>query len=234
MLVNYLMSHSDVCCHAEVFGPKVVEYYGLFIKRTPSAMDLLFEFRARDPIGFLNNFVFYAGKRKAVGFKFKFEELSLPQYTDLVEHIRRDTAIKIIYLTRKNLLKRYVSQHLAVHVHKRFNVHKGNPLPPAVTTRLSASECESEFEFTNRREKKFHAFFSKHLMLEITYEDLVDNSEETLAKVQDFLGVERLELKTKLVKIQHRPMSEVLENYDEMKAYFADTDYAVFFDDIVR
>ncbi len=233
-LVNYLMSHSDICSHGEAYAPQSAILYGLLPKLDPPLLDLMLELRTRDPIGFLNDFVFYAGKRKAVGFKFKFEELSLPQYKEVADHIRRDTAIKIIYLTRQNLLKRYVSQYLAVHVHKTFNVHKGKPLPPSATIRLSPSKCESEFEYTNERQKKFRAFFSEHPLLEVTYEALVDNSEQTLATIQDFLKVKRLGLTTKIVKIQQHPMSQVIENYEELKAYFAGTDYAVFFDDIVR
>lgn len=233
-LVNYLMSHPDICSHAEVFGPQTVELYGLIPSFNPPIMDWLIEYRTRDPIRFLHDFVFDAGTRQSVGCKFKFEEQSLPQYKKLVDHIRRDTAIKIIFLTRKNLLKRYVSQYLAVHVHKRFNVHKGHPLPPAATIRLSPSECETEFEYTTERQKRFRAFFGNHPILEVTYEDLVDHKEQTLAAIQDFLGVERRELTTRIVKIQQQPMSEVIENYDELKAYFAGTEYAVFFDNIVR
>ena len=70
--------------------------------------------------------------------------------------------------------------------------------------------------------------------LEATYEELVDNGEQTLGRIQDFLGVRRLALTTQLAKIQQQPLSKILKNYEELKAYFADTDYADFFDDVVR
>lgn len=233
-LVNYLMSHPDICSHGEVFAPKAAVLYGIHARLNPPLLDLMLELRTQDPIKFLHGYVFYAGKRKAVGLKFKFEELSLPQYQEIADHIRRDTDIKVIFLTRKNLLKRYVSQHLAIHVYKKFNQHKGQPLPPAATIRLSAAECEKEFAYTRERERKFRDYFCEHPVLEVTYEDLVDTSEHTLGQIQDFLGVERHELTTKLAKIQQQPMSKVLENYDALNAHFAGTDYAVFFDDIVR
>ena len=233
-LVSYLQSHPNICSHPEVFGVHTVEFYGVMGRLKPPIIDWLTELRRRDPIRFLNEFVFYAGKRKAVGFKFKFEELSLSQFEEATDYLRRNTDIKIIFLTRKNLLKRYVSQYLAVHVNKKYNFHKGEALPPTERIRLEASECASDFVFTSRRQATYRAFFSEHPLLEVTYEDLVDAHDETLTRIQDFLGVEPLALETKLVKIQQQPLSAVIENFEELRAYFVDTDYAVFFDDTVR
>ena len=229
MLVGYLQSHPDICSHAEVFAPGHVEFYGIHAKLKPPLLDLFYELRASDPIAYLNNYVFYAGKRKAVGFKFKYEELSLPQFKHLAEHIRNDLSIKIIHLTRDDLLERYVSQYIAVHVNNFFNTQKEDHLLAPVTIRLRPKECQKEFDFTSQRQKQYRAFFSRHVVLEISYEDLVQRSQQTLAIIQDFLGVEQRELKTGQLKLQRNPMSKVLENYDELNAFFAETAYARYF-----
>lgn len=229
MLVGYLQSHPDICSHAEALSPGPIEYYGIHAKLKPPLLDLFYELRASDPIAYLNTYIFYAGKRKAAGFKFKYEELSLPQFKHLAEHIRNDVSIKIIHLTRDNLLERYVSQYIAVHVNKFFNTQKKDHLPAPVTIRLHPKECKKEFDFTSQRQQKHRAFFSRHAVLEISYEDLVQRSQQTLFLIQDFLEVEQRELKTGQLKLQRNPMSKVLENYDELNAYFAETAYARYF-----
>lgn len=231
-LVSYLRSHPDICSHGEVFGAPTypLDLYGVLPpKVAPPLREWLAEYRQNDPIGFLQ-LVFYPGTKRAVGCKFKFEELDAPDNESISRAVYDDASIRIIYLTRRNLLERYVSQYLAVHVHNQFNVHRGDPLPPPVTIRLEAADLEQEFAFTQGRQERFRALFAEHPVFELTYEDLCAHPTDRLNALQEFLGVESQLLETRLTKLQQRKMADVLDNYEELRAHFAHSPYAAFFD----
>jgi hypothetical protein len=79
------------------------------------------------------------------------------------------------------------------------------------------------------REKEFREAFSDHLILEVTYESLLDNSASTLGTVQQFLGVTTAELSTPSLKIAPENMQEMVENYFELQAHFFGTRFQSFF-----
>ncbi|MGH2722693.1 MAG: hypothetical protein ACRDI0_00230 [Actinomycetota bacterium] len=231
MLSRYLKSHPDVCAHGEVLAPSgPLDFYGVNYRVDPPLELVLLGRRDRDPVAFLWEFVWQAGGRRAVGFKGKYEELLLPQYAMVLEEISRDTDIRILHLTRDNLLERYLSQHLAVHVHGVYEAHLGDARPEQARVRLSPEECEEDFRRTEERQASFRAMLRKHEVLELSYEQLVGERKHTLARVQAFLGVQERELTTKSVRLRTRPVREVVENYEELAKRFRGTRYGVFFE----
>ena len=65
--------------------------------------------RHEEPAAFLYKLAFDAQGRRCVGFKFKYDELLLPQFSRHQAVIAQDLDIAIIHLRRRNLLKRYLS-----------------------------------------------------------------------------------------------------------------------------
>ena len=66
--------------------------------------------------------------------------------------------------------------------------------------------------------------------LKIYYEDLVKDTKKELSKVFDYIDVEDYEYEVKVPVIQNKyHMSEVIENFDELKEKFKDTKYYEFF-----
>jgi hypothetical protein len=231
MLTWYLQSHPDICAHGEVLAPRgPLAFYGVNYRISPPLEQVLLTRRDQDPVAFLHEFVWQAGDRQAVGFKGKYEELLLPQYADVLEEMKRDARIQVIHLTRGNLLKRYLSQHLAVHVYGLYNVPEGGELPKHVRVRLSPTECEQDFRRTMERQASFRTMLKDHDVLEISYEQLVGNKSATLAQVQRFLGVEEQELTTRSVKLRTHPLPEIIENYAELAEHFQGTPYENYFD----
>jgi LPS sulfotransferase NodH len=231
MLTWYLQSHPDVCAHGEVLAPRgPLAFYGVNYRVDPPVELVLLRRRDRDPVGFLREFVWQAGDRRAVGFKGKYEELLLPQYAQVLDEIRRDTGIRVLHLTRENLLERYLSQYLALHVYGVYNVARGGKPPEDALVRLSPEECEEDFRRTEERQASFRAMLRDHQVLEVSYEELVGDGEATLARVQEFLGVEQRTLETRSVKLRSGPVREVVENYDELASHFRGTPYGAFFE----
>jgi hypothetical protein len=235
MLTSLLQSHPDICCHGEVFGWRVFEgfkginYNGLISEfRKPPIVDKLVQLRFDDPVSFLRDFVLFGGEYKAVGLKFKYEELSIEHYTPVRHWLRDAHDIRIVHLTRANLLKRYASQVIATKITKVFNTWQ--ELPPPTRIRLSTEECEREFAHTEQRQERYTKLFAKHDVLDVTYEQLIADRDKTLAEIQTFLGLEPAELRTGMKKINPDSLADLLENHDELRRHFAGSRFASFFD----
>ena len=235
MLTSLLQSHPDVCCHGEVFGWRVFEgFKGIDYKgpisthRKPPIVDKLVQLRLSDPVSFLRDYVLFAGEYKAVGLKFKYEELSIEHYTAVRHWIRDTHDIRIVHLTRENLLKRYVSQVYATKITNVFNTWQEMPPPPPIT--LSPEECEREFAHTERRQERYTKLLAKHDVLNLTYEELIADQEVKLAQIQTFLGLEPTELRTGMKKLNPDSLTDLLENYDELREHFSGTRFESFFD----
>jgi hypothetical protein len=208
MLNSLLQSHPEICCHGEVFGPRVfqgfqgVNYKGQVSEsHKPPIVDKLVELRSNDPVAFLRDYVLYPGDFKAVGLKFKYEELAQEIYTPARNWLRDTRDIKVIHLTRRNLLKRYASQFIATKITNVFNVWEGTDAPAAPRITLSPAECEREFLHTEQRYDRFDKLFQKHDVFNLTYEELIDDKERYLTEIQAFLGLEPVALRTGMKKI---------------------------------
>lgn len=232
MLMWFLQSHPAVCAHGEVLAPAgPLDFYGINYRLDPPLESVLLGLRDRDPVGFLRDFVWQAGDRAAAGFKAKYEELLLPRYAEVLEAIRADPGLRVIHLTRDNLLERFLSQHLATRVHGVFNVVEGRERPPPVRVRLSADECLEDFRRTEARQARFREWLGGHPVLELTFEDLVGAQDDTLARVQEFLSVDPRPLTTRSTRIRTGSLREAIENFDELAERFRGSPYRRFFEE---
>jgi Stf0 sulfotransferase len=233
MLNSFLQSHPDICMHGEVFGRSgPLVFFGLDYERgAPPLEEVMRRIRTRNPVGFLKTFVFAAGRYRAVGLKFKYEELLLPEYAELADHITEDAGIRIIHLRRDNLLERFLSQHVAVNVTKVYNIHADGERPPDPgPLYLPIDDCEADFERTERRQAQFRTRFSSHDSIDITYEELVGSQAQVLHRIQAFLGLDPRPLETIHKRLRTRGLRESIANWDELRAHFAGTRHAKYFD----
>jgi hypothetical protein len=232
MLASFLQSHPDICMHGEVFGRSdPLAFCGLDYERgAPPLEEVLRRIRNRNPIEFLTNFVFAAGSYRAVGLKFKYEELVLPEYAELADHISRDVGIRIIRLRRQNLLARFLSQHVAVNVTRVYNIlaESERPADPG-PVHLSIEACEADFERTERREAQFRERLSGHDSIDVTYEELVESEPAVLRRVQEFIGVDPRPLQAIHKRLRIRSLRESIANWDELRDHFAGTRHAMYF-----
>lgn len=158
----------------------------------------------------------------AVGFKMP---LSSCQHRPGSWDILRGFGYRMIRLTRENLLDQYISMVLA-----RLNnawrsdfapttIHRFRADLPAARKRIAQLAADDE---TVRQmvadEHSVHA----------TYEELVKGSR--LPEILDFLDLPPAPL-TSVYEKQRPPLSqsEIIENYEEMKDYFADTQWHAHF-----
>jgi hypothetical protein len=142
------------------------------------------------------------------------------------------TELKVIHLSRRNLLKRKVSEEIAKTINQwtlyPFDRAKNNPplLEPMVPAHL-----EKHFEFVKDRYDYFEQLFSTHDRLEVSYEDLCSDLPSVTKNVQHFLDVPVQSLNP---ATQQRPpysLGQIIPNFPELKSYFNNTPWAPLFSD---
>jgi hypothetical protein len=181
MLRRLLDSHPNIHCEGEILGEK------------PPA----------NPIRVLEK----AYSAPVAGFKIKYEELSLPEFREVLEWLIAERSIRVIHLLRSDRLARLCSQ-VSVSMHGSYVFTEQRPKP--VSFSLSVEECLADFRLQAEREARFRSLFAEHPVLEVTYEQL------PLEEIQRFLGVEPIELHTPTLKMNPEP-SEMLTNYAELR-----------------
>jgi hypothetical protein len=99
---------------------------------------------------------------------------------------------------------------------------------PRARVTISPDELFKFSVETHLTAKQFDKLFGEHQVLPVFYEDLVDNREPAFAQVQSFLGVDPAPLAVSLRRQNPEPLSELLENYDELYAVLKDSPVAWF------
>ena len=191
----------------------------------------------QDGAEFLRNSVFYrhAQSPVAIGFKMFFHQARTSANARKAwQYLACDNDVKVIHLTRRNLVESWVSLRLAFQTGKwiyRADADETATAPAPELLYLKPIQFlnYSRQVIAGQRWVRFH--FRNHPMLEVEYkEDLCERFDETMNRIQDFLEVPRQPSKQMLRKQAQRKPSEQIGNYEELKAHFAHTPFAPWFD----
>ena len=95
---------------------------------------------------------------------------------------------------------------------------------------LSIDECLAFFAKAQHEVEHFTHLFEAHPSLSICYEDTVSDRAGVFGQVQSFLGAPPARLMVTLARQNPEPLSELIANYEELRAAFRGTPQAAFFD----
>lgn len=221
LLVSYLRQNSNIRLYGEIFG----KYY----LAQPMVRELI---RRDGAVSYFKNMQSRCLAESHVGVKILYshlepsygEERGVPDLPAVVDELVRDKDIKILHLRRDNLLDIAISGMLA----KLTKSYSGRDYGDLRIV-LPVDRCRQTFEQLQRQSERYRTLFSEHDYLEITYEDLVDTPDGTLASAFAFLGAELVAAQTTLKKQNRSPRETVVTNYAELKEAFANTPFARFF-----
>lgn len=230
MLSRGLQAHSQVCGHGEIYGVGApINLLGLAAGDASHPMQrAMTTVRDKDPVAFLHEVAFEAGDRKAVGFKFKYEELALRRWRKVRRAVVRDPAIKVIMLWRENLLERYLSQQFALTVAGRFGITSEAARPTEVAIELDPAALLADIEAKQAQRKELAAELGRHPMLQLTYEELAGSWATAMAAVHQFLEVDAQEHDPVTVKMRTRTTREGIANFDEVAGALRQRGYGRF------
>ncbi|KAK6773092.1 hypothetical protein RDI58_028330 [Solanum bulbocastanum] len=221
-----LNSHMNVSSNGEIFGAKS--------RRTNASVIL----EIMDNV-FNLDWISSSSKNEctaAIGFKWMLNQGALEYREEIVDYFNR-RGVSAIFLFRRNLLRRLISllansydkdakplngTHKS-HTHSPYEAKVLAKYKPVVNMSLLIPNLRNAQRKANRSLECFKS--TRHILL--YYEDIVQNGTK-LADVQEFLGLPQRELKSGQVKIHNGPLSQQIENWDEVQKKLKGTPYETF------
>lgn len=211
LLFNSLNSHPNIITEHEIFAAhnrKIGENFHLILNQ-------LFK-KTSENI-------------EAVGCKIFYYHLNQDEWQELV----KIPELKIIHLKRKNRLSTIVSMKVAFKTDQWGMNNESQKIDVSQKkVHLNHEYLKQSFENIDSWENDIKNIFAQHQSQDIYYEDLVSQSEKTLDNLFDFLNVNRIskeQIKMKLKKQNPEPLSELIQNYQELNEKFHNTPWEHYF-----
>ncbi|MFD1001721.1 sulfotransferase [Ohtaekwangia kribbensis] len=201
MLHTYLNSHTQIKSYGEVLRENI-EANAIATETAPYIESLAFK-----P---------HATALKAIGLKLFYEYYEDARYSNSFNYVINRKDVKIIYLIRRDILKVYVSLKIAqkTNVWSSIKSAENEPRPKIAIDRNDYIQFREEHL---RHRRLFVTLLKDHPLLEVAYEDLVQNPQPVLKSIQQFLGVKPKALFTLLKQQNPGSVESMITNYDEVK-----------------
>jgi len=173
------------------------------------------------------------GRTAAIGFKSKLVDVLDPAGFARLLHEKQ---CRILHMRRRNLVKAVVSKINARRLHEatgNWNLYEKSDRQPPMTV-----DPERFATLLREREELDEALatFVEQLELPIQticYEDLLLNRDDVLERIFSFLGVRAYPLEETTMKHTKDDLHQVLENFDELRAPYLNTEYEPMFDEVL-
>lgn len=227
LLVYSLRSDPRVVSFGEIFHPH--DTLVMPLSETPG---LRYLHRQR-PLQFLQQAVYggYARGIEAVGFKvFPDHVPEGGQLQPVKEWLASQRDIAVIHLTRRNLLRYYVSLCIARKTAVWISPSHKQGRNAAPSLRIDPREAEAAFTRRLSLNAASRSPYAHHPMLEMTYEALEAAPQAEFARVQAFLGLASRPLEIRTSRQEQRPLTQIIENYAELERRWRGTPWGEFLD----
>ena len=211
----------------EVFkNPEKIEWG---TKDFPSWLGAGYTYR-RDPVAFLEEYIYrpLPSSIQALGFKLFYYHSHEPGREALWEHLQQRKDLYVLHIIRRNILQTHLSRALAARSGQWVSVVEESQREEPIF--LPIEECRTQFELTRKWENEFKDFFSKSRVMEVYYEDLAADYVQVMNKVQRFLGLPIQPVAPLTFRQSHRPMREIIANFDQLRQAFRGTEWEGFFE----
>ncbi len=221
MLSTLLDSHPRVLCHGEILAAprESAGPYHALRKQGTAIDDWLQSYHEQRPEAFLYDVGFNPAGNQCVGFKFKLEELLLPEYRVFRDLIVADKDIKVLHLRRFNILDQYISLQ-ATKQTGVFSIRFSRQRPKPRPFQVDIADLLAYVREDRRRHEAARELYRNHRSIDLTYEELCQSQSAALARVQDFLEVPRAELSTMMIKVLDKN-TDLVRNLDEVREALA-------------
>ena len=203
-LLTLLNSHKDIRVHGEMFsrlGNKNTDY--IYKKIYPNK-----------------------SLKKFVGFKIFYYHQLDSNDRSIWNILQENPSIKIIHLQRKNLLRVHTSRLIAEKTDIWSTKSEREIGVNEKKVSVDVLKVIEDFETTSEHIKKTKDLFKNHEVLDVYYENLVNNQEEETVKILRFLGAQQMNLKSQLKKQNPEKLKNLISNYEEVRGKVKDTEYS--------
>lgn len=210
LIMSAINRHRDIFCAAEIFN-LTKKYRGKF-----SEMEDTEDPKEQIEVAYAKG-VEEKGETKVVGFKLAYPQV---ESTRGIYDILKQENYKIVHVYRKRVLERMVSLKLAqqTDIWSKIKWEKEKSAYDTLTMTLPRQEVLNFIRRDQENLDKYRAMFSENFdFFETHYARLIgDNQVAEVMKVQSFLGVSPEPFEPYIGKQNNRPLSAIIENYDEV------------------
>ena len=170
----------------------------------------------------------YRPNSQAIGFKVKLREVASPEGMHDLIHERQ---LKVIYMTRANLVKQTVSSIRAMDLFEDkgvYNIRIQPDAPDVPGAYAIPPECFQEvFQWLEDAEQRLATFIQTLTVpvLKLEYAEVVNDLEGTLKQACTFLDVPPAPFVHTTRKITSDQLSDSVTNLEELRALYQGTSY---------
>ena len=220
-LCSLLDSHPQILCHHEIFNPERVIYA---VSCRDGRLDLgTVAERNADPLRFLAGVWQHPCGHPIVGFK-----LNRDQEPRAFEQVLADPGIRKLLLYRRNRVRTYVSEHIALATGEWESYPWSRRSPRQIQLEVDAATLRAHAE----RNQRYYDGLRRVLeeasqpVLELCYEQLGEPRE--LQRALDFLGAagHAGDLQGATRKQNAAPLSQLIANFNDLAAQLRGSDLA--------
>lgn len=152
-------------------------------------------------------------------------KINYHQYIPLSDNTKRyieSQPINYIHLIRNSYLSYFLSLKIAERDNRWWlydNVDSVSPID------ISVEEFVKNCKRIDDSRSYIRSSFGDKIKLEISYEELCSDWDDSYKKIQDVAGLEVKEIPQKTRRILQRPVEEYISNYEEFESYLKGTEY---------
>jgi LPS sulfotransferase NodH len=144
------------------------------------------------------------------------------------EFLRAEESLAVIHLQRRNMLHTLISLKQAYITSQWWSLKSDLQTTPPV--HLDPEECCRYFQKLSKSAVEADAAFAEHPKINVIYEDLIEKQQDTLQRIFAFLKVPYKSVTTRMKKQNLASPRETIDNYEQLKSYFRNTSWDVFFE----
>jgi Sulfotransferase family len=242
-LSNTLNISSSCVCYGEVLGEWNMPYraFGRFYfsknkGKINDYLDLFYSSKSVFYLAQVYSSISHIKSRRGINFKLmnKIKAIGIKDFLVTIErknaydYFLKQPDIKIIYLHRDNLLKKYISGLFMVNSIVTYTSVQHNPIELDIEKMLEKLKIYSKEVM---REREFIAKLRTHSILDIDYEEYFENSDSIIKWnhiVCDFLGIDPIKTTSNQKKILPVKLKDIVLNYDQIVESIKNTEYEKF------
>jgi LPS sulfotransferase NodH len=231
LLLTGLGQHPEITGFGELFHELASERTGshAFIR---NGRKVFFDAERDDAIEFLKEKVFPAARpgSKAVGFKLFLEMVRCPGTEKLLARLKAELPdLRVIHIVRRNYLEVLVSRKVATATKRWIEYIGQKGSDDQARVRVEPERARIFFSRMKEADRIFESVFSGANYLKLEYSALSADFPGEMDHVYEFLGVAPFRAAVMVRKQISQPMSQVVENYDELRRVFCEGEYREFF-----
>ena len=231
LLAELLTSHPDVSCSGEIFNPNLIAEGRLGFE--PAAgldATLLERLRREDPAACFEHLRAHATQHHLRAFGCKLLYVQAIGDNRITDHLLGLPDLRVVHLSRRDRLARHVSQVRAAATDSWWAAAADTrPRRPNEPITIDARNAWADFEFAELLEHRMRATFAAHPVLEVVYEDLVEDFEAHGRRLLDFLQLRPQPLHGASRKTGERDPRDQVANWQALHDTFLGTRWSYLF-----